>query len=63
LFHEKKKVHGFIKNIQPIFFGPRFLPKIPYVLMCIMYEYDNNQMPYCNVRSFKKIKILRIFGH
>ncbi len=31
----RKKVQGFIRNVQTIFFGLRFLPQTPYVLMCI----------------------------
>jgi hypothetical protein len=28
-----------------------------------MYECDKNQMPYCTVKSFKKIKFLEILGY
>jgi hypothetical protein len=28
-----------------------------------IYECDKNQMPYCNVKIFKKMKILGVLGH
>jgi hypothetical protein len=28
-----------------------------------MFKYDKNQVPYCNVTMFQKVKILGILGH
>ncbi len=51
----RKKSSRTYKNCLNKFFWPKILTKNTLgIIVCKMYEYDKNQISYCNVKSFKK---------
>jgi len=54
LSFEEKKFQGFIRNVLKTFWPKILTTNTLGANVHRMYECDKNQVPYCNVKSFKK---------